>query len=87
MSLTRINKNKTGSPYCTHAVSITPDDNDWFNQGYMLYVGTGGDINVVPLGSENAVVFKNVQDGTFLPLIVLKVLNTNTTALNILGIL
>ena len=35
-----------------------------------LYVGTGGDLVVTIVGSETPVMFKNVPDGSFLPIIV-----------------
>ena len=38
-----------------------------------LYVGTGGDLVVSIVGSEEPVMFKNVADGSFLPIIVTNV--------------
>ena len=35
-----------------------------------LYIGTGGDIEVTAIGSSSPVVFKNIPDGSFLPVIV-----------------
>lgn len=42
------------------------------NTGCVLYVGTGGDL-VVTTTSNNTVVFRNIQDGSFIPVQVLKV--------------
>ena len=49
------------------AVSINTD-----LKGAALYVGTGGDITVEMAGGQS-VTFKNVPDGTFLPIAVSKV--------------
>lgn len=49
------------------AVSINTD-----LKGAALYVGTGGDITV-EMASGQSVTFKNVPDGTFLPIAVSKV--------------
>ena len=61
-----------------------------------LYIGTGGDVKVIiqnvgPVNggyptAADAVVFKNVPDGNFLPVIVDYVLATGTTATDILTI-
>jgi hypothetical protein len=42
------------------------------NTGCVLYVGTAGDL-VVTTTSNNTVVFRNIQDGSFIPVQVLKV--------------
>lgn len=49
-----------------------------------LYIGVGGDVAVKGRGGV-AVVFKNVPAGTILPITVTAVMNTNTTATNIVG--
>jgi len=65
-------------------------------QASCLYIGTGGDVKVIlsgvtgaggtlPTASE-AVLFKNVPDGSFLPVIVDYVLLTDTTATDIIAI-
>jgi len=61
---------------------VTPSDTTVLTAG-VLFIGTGGDINVVPADGYSAVLFKNVADGTFLPLLVTKVYSTNTTAADI----
>jgi hypothetical protein len=51
-----------------------------------LYVGTGGDVAIVPTGSATAVTFKNVPAGAHLWIKTSKVMSTNTTASDIVGI-
>ena len=61
-----------------------------------LYIGTGGDVKVImnnkfgPNGEmptdADAIIFKNVPDGSFLPVIVDYVLLTGTTAADIIAI-
>lgn len=55
------------------------------NEGCVLYVGTGGNLRVLTHGGDD-VVFANVLGGTFLPVQVLKVFGTNTTASNIVAL-
>lgn len=51
-----------------------------------IYVGTGGNLNVqFVLG--NSVLLSNVQAGSVLPLSVLRVMSTNTTASDLVGLL
>tara|TARA_R110000764_G_scaffold221989_1_gene310566 strand:+ start:19 stop:309 length:291 start_codon:yes stop_codon:yes gene_type:complete len=66
-------------------------------QSSCLYIGTGGDVKVILSGVvgaagsglptvTEAVLFKNVPDGSFLPVIVDYVLATLTTATDIIAI-
>lgn len=71
------NTNRPVTLVSSAAVAITADDNAVFSPG-CLYVGTGGDINVVLADNDNGIVFKNVPDGTFLPVLVKQVLATGT---------
>lgn len=50
-----------------------------------VYVGAAGDVAVIPMGQDNAVTFKAVPVG-ILPIQVSKVMATNTTATNMLGL-
>lgn len=52
-----------------------------------LYVGTGGDVSVHPVGSSTAVVFKNVGGGTVLPVVAKRVASTATTATDIVALI
>ena len=52
-----------------------------------LYIGTGGDIEVTAIGSSSSVVFKNIPDGSFLPVIVSSITaGANTTVSDIVAI-
>lgn len=55
------------------------------NRGCVLYVGTGGNLEVLTVGGDK-VTFTNIQDGSFLPVQVVRVYNTGTTADNILAL-
>jgi hypothetical protein len=71
---------------------VTPSDTDNIfydnagdNSGCVLYVGTGGNLRVLTVSGDD-IVFTNIQDGMFLPIQVLRVFSTNTTALNIVAL-
>ena len=51
----------------------------------MLYVGGGGNLKVLTVGGDE-VTFVNIQDGSFIPIQVLRVYATGTTATNIVAI-
>ncbi|QLF85261.1 hypothetical protein elemo19C_phanotate67 [Flavobacterium phage vB_FspP_elemoA_1-9C] len=55
------------------------------NRGCVLYIGTGGDLKVLTVGGDE-VVFSNIPDGTFLPVQVVRVLNSDTTAYKIIAL-
>tara|TARA_R110000822_G_scaffold22836_3_gene71127 strand:- start:595 stop:864 length:270 start_codon:yes stop_codon:yes gene_type:complete len=55
------------------------------NNGCTLYVGTGGNLRVLTVGGDD-VIFTALQTGSFLPVNVLRVFNTNTTAADILAL-
>lgn len=52
-----------------------------------LWVGGAGDVAVLMLGDTNPVTFVGVPAGTLLPIMVTKVMNTNTTATSMLGLI
>ncbi|MCP4323389.1 MAG: hypothetical protein GY787_16375 [Alteromonadales bacterium] len=57
------------------------------NDGYSLFVGTGGDLAVLPAGTgQDEVILKNVANNSYVPLQVQRVLNTGTTAANVLAL-
>jgi hypothetical protein len=78
----------TASDTISHATNV---------QAACLYIGTGGNVKVILSGvtgaagfglptATEAVLFKNVPDGSFLPVIVDYVLLTDTTATDIIAI-
>ena len=64
------------------AYVVTPHDTNTLQYG-LLYVGVGGDVKAMPQGLATFVTFKNVPDGSFLPLYV-KAVHTDTTATDML---
>lgn len=79
----------------SRAASVTPSntvnipnisaENGRGNNGCVLYVGTGGNLRVLTAGGDD-VVFTNLASGSFLPVNVLRVFLTNTTAADILSL-
>lgn len=55
------------------------------NNGCVLYVGVTGDLKVTTAGGDD-VVFTGVLAGSFIPVQVLKVFATDTTATNIVAL-
>jgi hypothetical protein len=70
----------------SHAFSVTKSDVDVFIHGIHIYVGTSGDVAVVPENDNTSVVFKNFPSGLVLPVKVKKVLSTGTTASDLVGV-
>lgn len=73
------------------AVAVSPSDTvDLAPYAKALYIGTSGDIAVIPVanyavGNTTPVVFSAVPVGWF-PVQVARVMNTNTTASNIVSV-
>ena len=77
------------------AYAVTPSDTDKVpsvatadgsgNRGNVLFVGSGGDLAVETVGGDQ-VTFKNINDGSFIPVHVIKVLATGTTASDIIAL-
>ena len=55
------------------------------NEGCVLYVGTGGILRVLTAGGDD-ITFQNVPNGNFIPVQVVRVFATTTTALNIVAL-
>ncbi len=51
-----------------------------------LFVGTGGDLALVPIRGTNPVIFRNVPSGSILDVRVRVVMATGTTATDIVGL-
>jgi hypothetical protein len=70
----------------TYFQAVTPSDTTNISIAVRyLYVGTSGDINVIPYDGSSSVIIKNINAGTFLDLSVKRVSNTDTTASNIVA--
>lgn len=71
-----------------HAKPITADDAVELGTGMALYIGQGGDVTVVPAdsGAGTPVTFPAVPAGSMLPVRVLKVMGTDTTAGGFVGV-
>jgi hypothetical protein len=69
------------------AAAVTPHDaNDLAFVARGIYVGTGGDVALIPKGNAAGVIFRNVQSGTLLPVTAKRVLAAGTTASQILAL-
>lgn len=71
-----------------NAVAITKSDTVDISYGQTrgIYVGVGGDISVNMVGTGTAVVFKNAQAGSVLPIRATRVLSTGTTATDLVAL-
>lgn len=70
-----------------YAAAVTPHDSTNLSQAARaLYIGVGGNIVCVMQGDGAAVTFSNVKSGSILPISVLRVNATNTTASSILAL-
>ena len=54
-------------------------------EGCVLYVGTGGILRVLTAGGDD-ITFQNVPNGTFIPVQVVRVFASTTSALNIVAL-
>jgi len=69
-----------------NAAAVTVHDTNLIASGpCTLFVGVGGDVKVTTLGGQ-AVTFKNVASGSFMPVVVTQVFDTGTTATNMLAL-
>ena len=74
------------TPHATNKlINPNADGNESRDSGPALFVGVGGDLTVDMLGGQTDVVFKNVANGTFLPIQVLRV-KPATTATDIVAV-
>lgn len=74
------------------ATAVTKSDTDDIvaptggpNDGCVLYVGTGGILRVLTIGGDD-ITLKNVPNGSFIPVQVLRVFATTTTATDIVAL-
>jgi len=74
------------APYSYKIYKSNGGDLKQGQNGYSLFVGTGGDLTVLPVGTgQDEVVLKNVADNSYVPLQVQRVL-APTTASDILAL-
>lgn len=62
-----------------------PDVSGGTNNGCVLYVGTAGNLRVLTVGGDD-VTFIGINTGAFIPVQVLRVFATGTTAGNIIAL-
>ena len=70
-----------------YAVAVTPSDTvdlEYVTRG--IYVGSGGDVEVIMVGNGATVVFPGVPDGVILPVRASRIKDANTTASSIVAI-
>ena len=74
------------------AVKVDPSDTDNISvgteapkSGVVLYVGIGGNLQVLTVGGDE-LTFENIPDGTFFPVQVVRVLDSETTADKIIAL-
>jgi hypothetical protein len=69
------------------AAAVTPNDGaDLAFTARAIYVGSGGDVALIPKASAAAVTFRNLQSGTILPVTAKRVLAAGTTATHIVAL-
>lgn len=87
MSYQKLQANRASSVTPSDTVNIPSlsSESGTPNRGCVLYIGTGGDLKVLTVGGDE-VTFTNFQDGSFLPVQVVRVFETDTTASNIIAL-
>lgn len=69
-----------------HAAAVTPNDSaDLATTSRALYVGTGGDVAVILADDSAAVTLVSVPAGSVLPVRAKRVMDTGTSATNIVA--
>ena len=66
-----------------NAAAVTPSDTADLSNPGQIWVGGAGNVKVDMLGTGTAISFVGLDAGQFLPVIVKRVYNTDTTATNI----
>lgn len=81
----QVSRASTVTPSDTVNIPSLSNENGRGNNGCVLYVGSAGDLRVLTAGGDD-VVFAGIAAGTFLPVQVLRVFSTNTTASSIVAL-
>jgi hypothetical protein len=84
MSYTKLQAGRAAAVTPSNTVNI-PAITGGSNNGCVLYVGGYGDIRVLTIGGDD-VTFIGVNGGTFIPVQVLRVFATGTTAIDIIAL-
>lgn len=82
-------KNTSDSPMAPaeSCFSVTPDDTTELSIcPKAIYIGTGGDITLIPLRGTVETTFRNLPDGSILDVRPRVVLQSGTTAADIIGL-
>lgn len=83
--MAKTNYSPTFPMYPGGAVSITPSNTVNLANPSVVYVGTTGNVRVLTAQGDD-VTFNNVPAGGVLPVQVIRVYSTSTTATNLVGI-
>jgi hypothetical protein len=69
-----------------YAKAITASDAHGLDQAAVIYVGGAGNVAVIPEGTGTAVTFVGLSAGDILPVSVIQVMATNTTATSLVAL-
>ncbi len=85
MAYNKLQANSAKAVVASDTVDITDIGSGAPTRGCVLFVGTGGTLVVRTAGGDD-VTLLNIADGTFIPLQVVRVFATGTTAADILAL-
>jgi hypothetical protein len=69
-----------------YAAAVTPSDTKGLDQAAVIYVGGAGNVACLPEGNTAAVTFVGLSAGDILPVSVVRVNATNTTATSLVAL-
>lgn len=72
--------------YPSAAIAVTKSDSDTYAFPITVYVGGAGDVAIVPANGGSAVTFVGLPAGSVVPCLATKVMSTDTTATNLVGV-
>lgn len=81
-----LDRNKDVTQPARKLFSITPNDSTELVNCRAIWVGGAGNVAIVARDDSSAVTVVGVAAGTLLPIMCKKVMSTNTTATNIIGL-